>query len=62
MGLIPEDRKIEGIFQNLSVEKNITISDLKFCSEQGVVRKSRENDTADQLIGDLRIKASSRIS
>ena len=60
MGLIPEDRKIEGIFQNLSVEKNITISDLKFCSEQGVVRKSRENDTADQLIGDLRIKASSR--
>ena len=60
MGMIPEDRKAEGLFQNMSVEKNVTISSLRFYSDKGIIKKSSENSTTDKVIADLQIKTASK--
>lgn len=60
MGLIPEDRKAEGIFPNLSVEKNATVSAMEECSHRGLIRRADEKQVADRMIRKLRIKTGSR--
>ena len=60
MGLIPEDRKAEGIFPNLSVEKNATVSAMEECSHRGLIRKADEKQVADRMIRELRIKTGTR--
>lgn len=60
MGLIPEDRKAEGIFPNLSVEKNATVSAMEECSHRGLIRRADEKQVADRMIRELRIKTGSR--
>lgn len=55
--MVPEDRKLQGILSNLSVDGNINISLLKQHSNVlGIISKKAENETAEQSISDFNIK------
>ncbi|WAJ27904.1 L-arabinose ABC transporter ATP-binding protein AraG [Antarcticirhabdus aurantiaca] len=58
--LCPEDRKADGIVQGRSVAENIAISSRRHHSPMGLVRPSREAETADRFIASLRIRTPSR--
>lgn len=60
MGFIPEDRKDEGIFPNLGIKKNTTISSMEGCSVKGVIKGAREREITDRMIEELRIKTPDR--
>lgn len=56
VGLLPEDRKTEGLFLDQSVAFNITIAGLGGITGGGFIRKARENRLVSQLVKSLRIK------
>jgi ribose transport system ATP-binding protein len=58
-GFIPEDRKREGLFLNLSVVQNISISSLHFLSRLSYINKTKEIKLVQRSIDDLDIKTSS---
>ncbi|MFZ5518237.1 MAG: sugar ABC transporter ATP-binding protein [Candidatus Zhuqueibacterota bacterium] len=59
LGLVPEDRKNQGLLMDLSVAENMTITNLKKLTSAGVIKKSREKQTAESLIARLDIRTSS---
>jgi ribose transport system ATP-binding protein len=59
IGLVPEDRKGEGLFLDLDVVTNISIASLRQLLRMVFVRRKKESRLADQLIKDLDIKVSS---
>jgi ribose transport system ATP-binding protein len=60
LGLVPEDRKGEGLFLDLEVLANITIVSLRSLLGLIFVRRRREAALGDQLINDLGVKVSSK--
>ncbi len=60
LGLVPEDRKGEGLFLDLEVLANITIASLKRLLGLIFVRKRKEANLGDRLIAELGIKVSSK--
>ena len=56
IGLVPEDRKRQGAVLNLSIEKNMTLSNLGGVSHAGIIRHQSERSLAQQLRDMLRIK------
>ena len=56
-GLVPEDRKREGLFLDLSLVKNVSISCLRYLVRLSWVLRGRENALAAKNIHDLDIKA-----
>jgi ABC-type sugar transport system ATPase subunit len=58
-GLVPEDRKREGLFLELDVLRNITISSLGFLTRVSYILKRKETALAEQNLRELDIKASS---
>jgi ABC-type sugar transport system ATPase subunit len=57
-GLIPRDRKEEGIFGIRSVKENITISNMKAVSEVlGFINNKKESSLGDEVVKRLSIKA-----
>ncbi len=61
IGFCPEDRKLEGLFPLLSVEKNIsTISFRDFSNRLGVINKEKEETLCSTYINDLQIKTPSK--
>lgn len=56
IGLIPEDRKNQGLVLSLSVKDNISYSSLPSLSKRSVIQKKAELDCADLYIKDLTIK------
>ena len=59
IGLVPEDRKRQGLFLNRSVAFNITISNLRQTLERGVISRKVENRVVTDFIGSLKIKTPS---
>ncbi|WP_292126215.1 ATP-binding cassette domain-containing protein, partial [Mesorhizobium sp.] len=59
LSLLTEDRKGQGLLLDLAVDKNITITDLGKVSRHGLVNRRAEAAAANDLIGQLRVKASS---
>lgn len=59
IGYIPEDRKKEGLFLNLPVEKNITIACLNKISRWGFVSRRQSRQLVEPLIKALKIKTPS---
>jgi ribose transport system ATP-binding protein len=59
VGLIPEDRKAEGVVPALSVRDNITLGSLPAVSRFGFLSRSRQDRVAASMIKRLGIKASS---
>jgi ribose transport system ATP-binding protein len=56
-GLVPEDRKRDGLFLDLDIARNISISCLAFLTRLSYVLNQKENALAEQSIRDLDIRA-----
>jgi len=59
IGLIPEDRKQQGVLLELSVRDNVTLPSLRAISRFIVVDRRAEHALADKQIEDLKIKTPS---
>jgi ribose transport system ATP-binding protein len=61
VGLVPEDRKTQGLVLGLSVQANLSLPSSRRLSRFGVVDARAERALADREIQDLRIKTPSRL-
>ena len=59
IGLVPEDRKGQGLVLGLSVRKNITLPVLRALSRLGVVRAGAERELGARFVRELRVKTAS---
>jgi len=59
IGLVPEDRKLQGLMLQMSVRENSTLSVLPRLSRWGFVRSSREKDLFVPVADRLRLKYAS---
>lgn len=57
IGLVPEDRKQEGLMLGMSIKKNITLSILKRISNLSIINSNKEAEICKKLKDDLRIKS-----
>jgi ABC-type sugar transport system ATPase subunit/ribose/xylose/arabinose/galactoside ABC-type transport system permease subunit len=57
--LLPEDRKTQGIFPDLPVRANLTMSALERVSTAGIVRSAQEERASDDLMRQTGLKAAS---
>ena len=55
LGLIPEDRKLQGLVQIMSVERNTTLVNLKRVIKGGVIRKDLEHSLSEEYAKKLRV-------
>jgi len=60
IGLLPEDRKLEGLVLSFSVKENITMSSLERITKLGFVNSSLEKGIAERQIEALSIKTPSQ--
>jgi ABC-type sugar transport system ATPase subunit len=56
---VPEDRKIEGVIQNLDVKRNISLAMLGRVARLGVINRAEERAVAEAQVRDLDIKTPS---
>lgn len=56
IGLIPEDRKAQGVVLGMTIKENVAYSSLKQFSKFSVIRKKEERKCVDQYIAQLNIK------
>ena len=56
IGFITEDRKVEGLMLEESIEKNIALANLSSVSSHRVMQKKKEQDLVEKGIGELHIK------
>jgi ribose transport system ATP-binding protein len=59
VGLVPEDRKTQGLVLGLSVQRNLALPSARRLSKLGVVDARSEAELAEREIQDLRIKTPS---
>ncbi|MBZ5536326.1 MAG: sugar ABC transporter ATP-binding protein [Acidobacteriia bacterium] len=59
IGLLTEDRNRYGLIMEMSIEKNITLSNLKAVSRGGFIQGEKERGAAQQFAEELRIKTPS---
>jgi len=57
IGLIPEDRKHQGLILDLAIKTNMSFSILKKITDRIFINKKKENKICDELKHDLQIKA-----
>ena len=57
IGLLPEDRKLQGLVLGLSVRANVALPNLARLSRSGVVRRAEERRVCGEYVEKLRIKA-----
>ena len=58
---VPENRREEGQFDGLSIQKNIGISSLDHMKRRGLIDNRQEEETAEKWIKDINIKCASRL-
>lgn len=59
IGLLPEDRKGQGLMMQMSVEENCTMTRLPRLSPRGLIRAGRERAATRQMLERTRIKTAS---
>lgn len=59
MGLLPRDRKVEGLMMQMSVRANQSLSSLRQCSAAGLLQLRREATATDEVSRQTRLKAAS---
>jgi ribose transport system ATP-binding protein len=59
IGLLPEDRKLEGLVLPFSVQANIAMSSLEGITKLGFINSSKEREISDRQIKSLSIKTPS---
>lgn len=57
LGLVPEGRKIQGIYHDLSVKENMTIAHLSQITRNLFIRRRKEEELTQVFIQKLKIKA-----
>ncbi len=57
--LVPEDRRIQGLFLEQSVRRNITLPSLAFLSRLGIIRRREEQHLAESMCRQLAVRTSS---
>ncbi len=55
LGLIPEDRKLQGLVQTMPVKKNTTLVNLKRVIKHGVINKTLESTLSKEYADKLRV-------
>jgi ribose transport system ATP-binding protein len=55
IGLVPEDRKLQGAVLSMSVEHNVTLAGLSKVSRAGQLDRGEEREAVKRLIADLRV-------
>ena len=58
LGLVPEDRKHQGLILSMSVDQNISLSNLQDMETGGLLSKHREREQAERFVKQFAIKAS----
>lgn len=56
IGLIPEDRKRQGLILGATVKENSALSILQSCSRFGIINRREEEQVVQQYVRDLKIK------
>lgn len=56
IGLVPEGRKIQGLFLGMTVRENITITNLSKITKNLFVHRNKELDNAKKYVAHLRVK------
>lgn len=59
VGLIPEDRKDQGLLLNMSVSENIVFASMEKITSKGTLRKKRENEYSAEYIDAMNIRTPS---
>jgi ribose transport system ATP-binding protein len=59
IGYVPEDRKLQGVFLQMSSGENITMNILGRCSAWGVLNFKKLNDRADAEVKAMRVRTAS---
>jgi ribose transport system ATP-binding protein len=59
LGFVPEDRKLQGLFLNMAVRENITMSSTSLVSNFGFVNSIKANKLADEYVEKLDIRTPS---
>ncbi len=59
IGMVPEERKLKGLFLSLSVKENINITNLPNLKEVMFLNRSKENKAANSFIEKLQIRTPS---
>jgi ribose transport system ATP-binding protein len=59
IGLVSEDRKVDGIVPDMSIRENMTLALLPKLRKAGIVDRARQNEIVERFIKALRIKCAS---
>ena len=59
LGFVPEDRKLQGLFLNMAVRENITMSSTSLVSNFGFINSSKAKKLADEYVDKLDIRTPS---
>jgi ribose transport system ATP-binding protein len=59
IGLVPEDRKLNGLVLNMAVQANITLASMRESVRMALISQKREKEIAEELIKQLQIKTPS---
>jgi ribose transport system ATP-binding protein len=59
IGLVSEDRKVDGIIPDMSIRENMTLALLPKLRKAGIVDRARQNEIVERFIKALRIKCAS---
>jgi ribose transport system ATP-binding protein len=59
IGLVSEDRKIDGIVPDMSIRENLTLALLPKLAKAGVINRAEQDDIVDRFIKALGVKCSS---
>lgn len=59
IGLVPEDRKLQGLILNMAVFENITLPSLKFLFPNGILNSIKEYTLAQNFVEKLQIRTPS---
>ena len=55
LGLVPEDRKLQGLVQIMSIKRNTTLVNLKRVIKTGIIRNKLEADLSEEYANKLRV-------
>ncbi len=61
IGLIPEDRKQEGVFIDFPIDWNVVVQCLKLISKNGVIDNSLTDELADKYIKELQVATPDKV-
>jgi ribose transport system ATP-binding protein len=56
LGMVPEDRQLQGLILLMAVKENITLSSLRSISQWGVIKKSKEREISNYYVDKLGIQ------